>query len=212
MKLYTENYPAPNPRKVHMFLAEKGLSDSLEYVRLSILDREHKAPEFMRKNSLGQLPILELDDGRIICESMAICRYLEALHPQAALFGHNPWELGQIEMWIRRTEFRLWGPMGQVWINDDARTARVIPKQFPEYGAHNRKVFAAALQWLEGELSDGRSYLAEDFSMADIVLVCGIDFARFVNMEIPAECTHVLAWHERMKSRPSYKTPPVGNK
>src|SRR5580698_7312019 len=114
MKLYDENMPAPNPRKVRIFLAEKGVAVPLERVRM--MKREHKAPEFLQKNSLGQLPVLELDDGTCISESLAICRYFEELHPEPNLFGANAIERAQIEMWVRRAEFRLWNPMGQVWI------------------------------------------------------------------------------------------------
>jgi glutathione S-transferase len=204
MKLYTENYPAPNPRKVRMYLAEKGLPDIVENVRVNILERAHKTPEFLAKNSLGQLPVLQLDDGQFLCESLAICRYFEALHPEPALFGSTGLEKAMIEMWIRRAEFKLWSPMAQVWINDDDRTARVNPNQFKEYGALNRKHVANAMAWFNSELSHGRMFLAGQFSMADIVLVCGIDFAKFVNMEIPAECNHLIAWHAGMKARPSY--------
>jgi glutathione S-transferase len=204
MKLYTENYPAPNPRKVRFYLAEKGLLDLPEHIRVNILERAHKTPDFIAKNSLGQLPVLEIDDGQYICESLAICRYFEALHPKPALFGDAPLERALIEMWIRRAEFRLWSPMGQVWINDDDRTSRVNPHQFKEYGALNRKHVANAVAWFNAEMRDGRAYLAGQFSMADIVLVCGLDFAKFVKMEIPVDCTHLTAWHARMKERPSY--------
>ena len=202
MKLYDENMPAPNPRKVRIFLAEKGVTVPLERVRM--MRREHKAPEFLKKNSLGQLPVLELDDGTCISESLAICRYFEELHPEPALFGANPIERAQIEMWVRRAEFRLWNPMSQVWINADPRTAAVNPNQFKDYGEHNRKVVARAMTWIDGELADGREWLAGDrFSMADIVLLCGIDFARFVEMDMPEDATHLRAWHARVSARPS---------
>jgi glutathione S-transferase len=202
MKLYDENMPAPNPRKVRIFLAEKGVAIPLERVRM--MKREHKAPEFLQKNSLGQLPVLELDDGTCISESLAICRYFEELHPTPALFGTNAVERAQIEMWVRRAEFRLWNPMGQVWINADPRTAIVNPNQFKDYGEHNRKVVARAMMWIDSELADGREFLSgTGFSMADIVLLCGIDFARFVEMDMPQEATHLRAWHARVSSRPS---------
>jgi glutathione S-transferase len=129
VKIYNENNPAPNPRKVRIFLAEKGVSVPLE--RVLMQRREHKAPEFMKKNSLGQVPVLELDDGTCISESLAICRYFEELHPTPPLFGRDPVERAQTEMWLRRSEFRLWNPMGQVWITDP-RTAAVNPNQFPD--------------------------------------------------------------------------------
>ena len=107
-------------------------------------------------------------------------------------------------MWIRRAEFSLWSPMGQVWINDDPRTAAVNPNQFPEYGARNRAIVAGAMKWIDGELADGREYLAGAFySVADIVLLCGIDFAKFVNMDMPPDAAHLRAWHARVSARPS---------
>src|ERR1700729_785504 len=176
MKLYDENNPAPNPRKVRIFLAEKGIDVPRE--RVPMMKREHKSAEHLARNSLGQLPVLELDDGAHLSESIAICRYLEALHPEPALFGRGAREQAFVEMWMRRAEFRLWTPMGQVWINDDPRTAVVNPNQFPEYGARNRKIVAGAMKWLDGEMADGRPWLAgQSYSMADIVLLCGIDFA-----------------------------------
>jgi glutathione S-transferase len=204
MKLYYEEDPAPNPRKVRIFLAEKGISLPTERVRMQ--KREHKAPEFLKKNSLGQVPVLELDDGTCISESLAICRYLEELHPEPRLFGRDPLDRANVDMWIRRAEFRLWSPMGQVWINADPRTAQVNPNQFKDYGEHSRKVVANAMKWIDRELSDGREFLAGTaFSMADIVLLCGIDFAKFVEMEIPEEAERLRAWHARVSERPSAK-------
>jgi glutathione S-transferase len=202
MKLYDENMPAPNPRKVRLYLAEKGITVPVE--RVKMMKREHKSDAHLARNSLGQVPVLELDDGTYLSESVAICRYFEALHPTPALFGTGAKEQALVEMWIRRAEFRLWAPMGQVWINDDPRTALVNPNQFPEYGARNRKIVAGAMKWLDGDLADGRPWLAgEAYSMADIALLCGIDFAKFVNMDMPDEATNLRAWHERASARPS---------
>jgi glutathione S-transferase len=202
VKLYGENNPAPNPRKVRIYLAEKGIEVPQE--RVAMTKREHKAPEFLKKNSLGQVPVLELDDGTHLSESVAICRYFEVLHPAPPLFGRDAREQAFVEMWMRRAEFRLWNPMGQVWINDDPRTAVVNPSQFPEYGQKNRKVVAGAMKWLDGELVDGRPWLAGDtYSMADIVLLCGIDFSKFVNMDMPEDAQHLRAWHARASARPS---------
>ena len=202
MILYNENYPAPNPRKVRIFLAEKGLQ--VELVHVPMAQRAHKAADFLQKNSLGQLPVLETDDGKFISESLAICRYLEELHPAKPLFGTSALEKAMIEMWIKRAEFRLWAPMSQVWRNADARTAHVVKTRFPEFGEHNRQVVAEAMSWIDRELADGRKFLAGDaFSMADIVLLCGIDFAKFVKMEMPDDATHLRAWHQRISARPT---------
>jgi glutathione S-transferase len=202
MKFYNEANPAPNPRKVRIYLAEKGIE--IPRVHVSMMKREHKAPEFMAKNPLGQVPMLELDDGTCISESIAICRYLEELNPTPPLFGRTPVERAHVEMWLRRAEFRLWSAAGQVWINDDPRTAVVNPNQFKDYGAHSRKVVANAMKWFDGQFADGREYLAgKDYTMADIVLLCGIDFAKFVKMDMPEDATHLRAWHARVSARPS---------
>ena len=205
MKLYTENYPAPNPRKVHIYLAEKGLT--VERVHTKMQERQHKAPDFMKKNSLGQVPVLETDDGRFISESVAICRYFEALHPTPPMFGRDPFDAAMVEMWIRRAEFRLWNPMGQVWINADPRTAVVNPNQFKDYGEHSKKVLANAMKWIDRELSDGREFLAgQNYTMADIVLLCGIDFGKFIHQDMPEDAQHLRAWHARVSARPSART------
>jgi glutathione S-transferase len=202
VKLYTENYPAPNPRKVHIYLAEKGLT--VERVHTKMQERQHKAPEFLKKNSLGQVPVLETDDGRFISESVAICRYFEALHPTPPMFGRDPFDAAMVEMWIRRAEFRLWNPMGQVWINADPRTAVVNPNQFKDYGEHSKKVLANAMKWIDRELSDGREFLAgPNYTMADIVLLCGIDFGKFIHQDMPEDAQHLRAWHARVSARPS---------
>ena len=202
MKLYDDKNPAPNPRKVRIFLAEKGME--IERVRVAILKREHKAPEFLKKNSLGQLPVLELDDGTIISESIAICRYLETLQPEPSLFGESALEQALIEMWIRRAEFRLWGPMSQVWINADPRTAVVNPNQFKDYGEHSKTIVTRNMKWLDGELANEREYLAGPrFSMADIVLLCGLDFSSFIGLDIPRDSERLRAWHTRVSARPS---------
>ena len=202
MKLYTENYPAPNPRKVHIYLAEKGLT--VDRVHTKMQERQHKAPEFMKKNSLGQVPVLETDDGKFISESIAICRYFETFHPAPPMFGRDPFDAAMVEMWIRRAEFRLWNPMGQVWINADPRTAVVNPNQFKDYGEHSKKVLANAMKWIDRELDDGGEFLAgAHYTMADIVLLCGIDFAKFIHQDMPDDAPNLRAWHARVSARPS---------
>ncbi|HEY2883860.1 MAG TPA: glutathione S-transferase family protein [Rhizomicrobium sp.] len=202
MKLYTENYPAPNPRKVHIYLAEKGLT--VDRVHTKMQERQHKAPEFMKKNSLGQVPVLETEDGKFISESIAICRYFETFHPAPPMFGRDPFDAAMVEMWIRRAEFRLWNPMGQVWINADPRTAIVNPNQFKDYGEHSKKVLANAMKWIDRELGDGREFLAgAHYTMADIVLLCGIDFAKFIHQDMPDDAPNLRAWHARVSARPS---------
>lgn len=201
MKLYSALNPAPNPRRVRIFLAEKGLSIPIE--NLSIRDRAHKAPEFKQKNSLGQLPTLELDDGTCISESVAICRYLEALHPTPPLFGATPVESAQVDMWIRRIEFTLMNPIAAVWVHTHPFTAR-LGTQHKEYGESNRERVAGAMRWLDREL-EGHEFVggSKTFTMADIIALTTIDFAKFVGMEMPDDVANLRAWHARVSVRAS---------
>ncbi|MGB3811404.1 MAG: glutathione S-transferase family protein [Parvibaculum sp.] len=200
MKIYDVGNPAPNPRRVRIFLAEKGIA--VPYEPISLMKGEHKAPEFKEKNSLGQVPVLELDDGTHISESISICRYFEALHPEPALFGATPVEIAQIDMWIRRIEFIVMGPVGNVWRHADARTSKIV-KQFRDFGEANRETAFNAMRWLDRELV-GRDFIAgQHYSVADISALCTIDFAKFIGLEIPADCPNLKAWHARVSARES---------
>ena len=200
MKLYNEHNPAPNPRRVRIFLAEKAIS--IPIVHVPIRQGAHKSAEFLMKNSLGQLPVLELDDGSTLSESIAICRYLEELHPAPALFGNDAWQRAQVEMWMRRIEFALMSRIGAVWINTHKYTAH-LGTQYKDYGEASRLRSLKALHWLNDELK-GREFLATDtFSMADIVALTTIDFATFIGIETPPELTNLQAWHAGVSARPS---------
>jgi len=200
MKLYNEHNPAPNPRRVRIFLAEKNIS--MPFVHVPMRQGAHKSAEFMVKNSLGQVPVLELDDGSTLSESIAICRYLEELHPAPALFGNDAWQRAQVEMWMRRIEFALMSRIGAVWINTHKYTAH-LGTQYKDYGEASRVRSLKALHWLNDELK-GREFLATDtFSMADIVALTTIDFATFIGIETPAELTNLQAWHAGVSARPS---------
>ncbi|MBX3446724.1 MAG: glutathione S-transferase family protein [Parvibaculaceae bacterium] len=200
MKLYNSAMPAPNPRRVRIFAAEKGIDLPLEEVALA--KREHKSDAFREKNSLGQTPVLELDDGTIICESVSICRYLEERHPERPLFGRNALERAQVDMWLRRVEFVLMGPVGNFWRHAHPYTAKVV-KQFPDFGESNREATAAAMRWFDREL-EGRDFILGDyFSAADIMALCVVDFAKFAGLGMPEDTPHLHAWHARVSARPS---------
>ena len=200
MKLYNEHNPAPNPRRVRIFLAEKELAIALVHVPMR--QGAHKSAEFLVKNSLGQVPVLELDDGTTLSESIAICRYLEELHPKPALFGENAWQRAQVEMWTRRIEFALMSRIGAVWVNTHKYTAH-LGTQYKDFGEASRVRSIKAMHWLNAELQ-GREFIATDhFSMADIVALTTIDFATFIGIETPPELTHLSAWHKRVSARPS---------
>jgi glutathione S-transferase len=200
MKLYNEANPAPNPRRVRIFLAEKNLYIPLVHVPMR--EGAHKSAEFKAKNSLGQVPVLELDDGSTLSESIAICRYLEELHPSPALFGDDPWQRAQVEMWTRRIELALANRVGAVWINTHKFTARLGP-QYQDYGEAMRVRALEVMQWLDREIGAREFICAEQFSMADIVALTTIDFAQFIGIEMPEDAMQLRAWHGRVSARPS---------
>ncbi len=200
MRLYSAPNPAPNPRRVLIYLAEKGVE--IDIIDLSILKGEQKAPDFVTKNSRGQVPVLELEDGRTITESISICRYLEDLHPHPPLFGTNAFERAHVDMWIRRIEFNVMAPVGQFWAHAHPFTARVIT-QFKDYGESTRLRYEAAARWLDGELA-GRAFICgADFTMADIAALTTIDFATWIGLSMSEGCEHLSDWHARVSARAS---------
>jgi glutathione S-transferase len=201
MKLYGAPKPAPNPRRVRMFLAEKGID--LPETPIDLMKREHKSPEYRQKNSLGQVPTLELDDGSTISETVAICRYFEELNPDPPMFGRTAFEKAQVDMWIRRIEFQLMGPVGNFWRHAHPRTAALI-NQYKDFGESNREAYSNAQRWLDGELADGRPYIAGDtLTMADICALSTVDFAHWIGLDIDPDRPNLSAWHERVAARPS---------
>lgn len=200
MKLYGEDNPAPNPRRVRIFLAEKGLT--LEHERVPLRELAHKDSAFLEKNSLGQVPVLELDDGSFLSESVSICRYLEGLNPQPPLFGVTPKEQATIDMWIRRIELQLMLPIAHIWRHTHPLTAALLT-QYTDFGESNRPHVERTYRWLDGELA-GRVFIAGDaYSMADIVAVTTIQFGQFIGVPVPDDCGHVQAWLDRIAERPS---------
>lgn len=200
MILYDENNPAPNPRRVRIFLAEKGVT--IPTVRVKLARREHKAPEHRARNSLGQIPTLELDDTTTISESVSICRYLESLYPAPALFGATALEAAQIDMMIRRVEFQMMGPVGMFWRHAHPLTAALLT-QFKDFGESNRALYAGACRWLDREIA-GREFIAgHAYSMADIIALTTVDFATFTGLALDDGCTGLRAWHARVSARTS---------
>jgi glutathione S-transferase len=201
MKFYNAPMPAPNPRRVRIFLAEKGVSAPT--VDIAIMKREHKSPEHLARNSLGQVPTLELDDGTMISETVAICRYFESVHPNPPMFGRDGVEQALVEMWTRRVEFSVMTPVGMYWRHAHPFTAAVVVPQYKEFGESNRAHYERALGWLDGELK-GRDFLAtKDYTVADICLLSTVDFATWIGLAIPDNLANVKAWHARVTSRPS---------
>ena len=200
MRFYNSPNPAPNPRRVRIFAAEKGIA--LDMREVSIVKREQKSPEYLALNARGQTPSLQLDDGTVVTESVAICRYLEALHPAPPLFGTAALEIAQIEMWSRRVEMILMPPVGAVWVNTHAFTA-ALPGRNAEWGEANRPRAEAAFRFFDQWLAS-REFVATDaYTMADILLLTTMDFAAFVGCGAPADCAALATWHERVSARPS---------
>lgn len=200
MLFFDSPNPAPNPRRVRIFAHEKGIA--LPMRELSIPAREHKAPEFLALNPRGQTPALQLDDGTVIAESVAICRYLEGLHPEPPLFGTGAKEQALVEMWNRRVEMILMPPVGAVWVHTHKFTER-LPGRNLEWGEANRPRVDEAMRFFDASLA-GCEFLATDhLTISDILLLCSIDFARFVGLEMPEDLPNLRAWHARVSARPS---------
>lgn len=200
MILYGAPYPAPNPRRVRIFLAEKGIN--LPETPVDMMQREHKSPEHRARNSLGQVPTLVLDDGTAISETVAICRYFEEIQPEPRMFGATPVEKAHVDMWVRRVEFMVMNPVGNFWRHAHPRTAALLT-QFKDFGESNRAIYAGAQKWLDGEL-EGREFLTGDsYSMADICLLTTLDFAKWIGLERDESYANLAAWHARVSARPS---------
>ena len=200
MKLYGAPMPAPNPRRVRIFLAEKGVD--LPETPIDLRQREHKSPQHRARNSLGQVPTLELDDGTTISETVAIFRYFEEINPDPPLFGKTPIEKAQIDMWVRRIEFVLMAPVGNFWRHAHPFTAALLT-QFKDFGHSNRESYAGAQRWLDREL-EGKSFIAgEAYTMADICVLTTVDFAAWIGLPLDAELAHLAAWRQRVSARPS---------
>jgi glutathione S-transferase len=201
MKLY--NSPAaPNPRRVRVFLAEKGVQVPLEDVDIG--NRVNRQPEFLKKNPLAGVPVLELDDGECIAESVAICRYFEGLHPDPPLMGVDAKDRAIVEMWNRRMEFAVLMP-----IADSFRQRHEFFKgrirQLPDYADLQKLNAEDNLKWLDTELAN-RPYIAGDrYSIADITAMIAIDFARISKIAIQPDQKNLARWHAEVAARPSAK-------
>jgi len=203
MKLYT-SHRAPNPRRVRWVMAEKGI-DNVELVEVDIMAGEHKTPEYRSRVGVPHVPALELDGGETISESVAICRYLEALHPEPNLFGRDAREQAVIEMWTRRCEFYLANPLMLTVRHSHPALAALEAGQVPQVAEHNRAGAEKFMKGLDRRLAE-HEFLAEDrFTIADIVGVVGMDFARLIKYRPPEEFTYLAGWLETCRARPAAK-------
>lgn len=201
MKLY-DTTMAPNPRRVRIFLAEKGITVPTEQVDLGKL--EHKTDAFRKLNPLMRVPVLQLDDGTMLSESMAICRYFEETRPEPPLFGRDPKEKALVEMWNRRVELNVYNCIAAAFRHTSPAMAE-RERQVAEWGQVNLARAPEMLSFLDESLAD-RPYLVGDyFSVADIGALVAVDFARIVKVRIGEEHKNLARWHASVSGRPSAK-------
>lgn len=201
MKIY-EMKIAPNPRRVRMFLAEKGLLDQVEFIELDLQRGENLTPEFKARNPMKKVPVLELDDGACIAETMAICRYFDELYPENPLMGRDPKEKALIEQWSRWIDFYFFAPTGMAFQHGSGYFKDRMTC-IPEWGAECRKQAESFFGFLNREL-EGREFLVgNQLSIADLNALATVDFNKVNKLAIAADQVHLKAWHERMSARPS---------
>jgi glutathione S-transferase len=200
MKLYNHAL-APNPRRVRIFAAEKGIE--LRLADVDVLAGQSRTPEFLAKNSSGGVPVLELDDGSYLSESVAICRYLEGLHPEPNLLGRDLREQAEIERWNRRMELELFAAIGRT-VQNTSSIFQGLFKQFPEYGEAQRALVYQRLERMDRELNGHKFVAGDRFTIADITALVAIDIGdRLAEIKIAPELAHLTDWHETVSNRPS---------
>jgi len=200
MKLY-DGGRAPNPRRVRVFLAEKGLSVPLEPVDLGAM--AHKSEAFTAINPIQRVPVLMLDDGTVIAESIAICRYFEALHPETPLFGQGALDQAIVEMWNRRLELDLLFPISHVFRHSHPAMAKMQVPQVAAWAEANKPRIAEFLGVFNRHLENNEFAAGSRFSVADITGMIAIDFMKPAKLSVPEGCANVRRWHAEVSARPS---------
>ncbi len=200
MKLY-DGGRAPNPRRVRMFLAEKSIEVPMVIVDMGAMG--HKADEISSRNPLQRLPVLELDDGTILTETVAICRYFEELQPEPALFGRDALGKAQVEMWNRRLELNYFYAVAAVFRHIHPAMKEWEVPQVPEWGEANKPKMLDFLRLFNAHLADSRYAAGDEFSIADITGFVALDFMRLTRVAVPSELVHVLRWRDLISARPS---------
>jgi glutathione S-transferase len=200
MKLY-DGGRAPNPRRTRIFLAEKGVTLPLEQVDLGAM--QQKSSSYTAINPLQRVPALMLDDGTVITESIAICRYFEALHPEPALFGRGPLEIACIEMWNRRLELHLFMPVSHVFRNSHPAMKEMEVPQVPAWAEANKPRILDFIALLDSELKDRPFIAGHSFTVADITGLVAVDFMKPAKLAVPNELANLKRWHAAVSARPS---------
>jgi glutathione S-transferase len=200
MKLY-DGGRAPNPRRTRIFLAEKGITLPIEQVDLAALAQ--MSAEYAAINPLKRVPALVLDDGTVLTESIAICRYFEALKPDPPLFGRGALEVARIEMWNRRLELHLLFPVSHVFRNSHPAMKEMEVPQVPAWAEANKPRIMEFLDILERNLRNRPFAAGDRFSVADITGLVAVDFMKPAKLMVPETCAGVLRWHAAVSARPS---------
>jgi len=200
MKLY-DSKMAPNPRRARIFLAEKGITVPTEQVDMMI--KAHKTPEYTAINPFQRMPTLVLDDGTIIAESMAICRYFETLQPDPPLFGTGAKEIAQVEMWNRRAEINFFANVAAVFRHLHPAMKELEVPQIPAFAEANKPRVRWFLELLDGELAKREFVAGDRYSVADITMLCAVDFMKPARLTIPEDAANVKRWHAAVAARPS---------
>ncbi len=202
MKLF-DGGRAPNPRRVRIFLAEKGVEVPLEPIDMGAM--EHRSQKVTARNPLQRLPVLELDDGTIISETVAICRYFEELNPDPPLMGIDALDKAIVEMWSRRMELHLLMPVAQAFRHAHPAMKEWEVPQIPEWGEANKPKAQKTLRWMDDELKS-REFIAGDrFTIADITAMISIDFMKPARVPLPEDCDNLMRWYKAVSARPSAK-------
>jgi glutathione S-transferase len=189
-----------HPRRVRIFLAEKGIS--IERREVDAAGGANATQDFLRLNPLGKLPVLELDDGTSIAESLAICRYLEALNPDPPLMGRTPREVADIEMWALRMDHELSQMIALSFVHSsDFYRGRI--EQIPEVASWARGRALETMNWLNHELSGRRHIAGEDYTIADIVAQSAFVLGKAVGLRIPPDMTNLSRWFTEVTARPT---------
>ncbi len=202
MKLY-DSKVAPNPRRTRIFLAEKGIEVPTEQV--DMMKMEHRTPAYTAINPLQRMPSLVLDDGTVITESLAICRYFEALQPAPPLFGVGAKESALVEMWSRRVENNFFATVAAVFRHLHPAMKELEVPQVPAWAEANKPRVTQFLELLDGELAKREFIAGDHFSVADITALCTVDFMKPARLAVPEGAANVKRWHAAVSARPSAK-------
>jgi glutathione S-transferase len=192
---------APNPRRVRIFLAEKGIEVPYEEVDIMKL----KTPEFTELNGFQRVPVLVLDDGTAIAETMAICRYFEETQPEPALFGNGALDRAKVEMWNRRMEIGLLASVAQAFRHLHPAMAQLEVPQVAAWGEANKPRALEIAALMDRELASRQFIAGDAFTVADITALVAVDFMRPARIQRPPELKNLERWHQDVSSRPSAK-------